>query len=206
MIPLQIALLGPVEWVGYCRSRILWKTRAGFFWKPPTWFLSELISQRIALGSQSWIHYKQPDPKPIERNGKNYWPWQASCQAETKARLQRRLPLVLQSASQTASLWAQPFPFAPARADLPNAQALILTLLRLVETWRNFFKVSIDTANGKSEWSQTSGFVFRAKIWKREAMPQSWWTAGPGDLRSLDYSSLVFPRLLFICCGIRYCR
>lgn len=38
-----------------------------------------------------------------------------------------------------------------AEADLLNAWALIHTLFRLIETWRNFCRVSIDTINGKSE-------------------------------------------------------
>ena len=156
-----------------------------------------MISWSITLGSQRWIHYKQPNPKPMEDNGKNYWLWQVLCQAKTKAQLWRRLSLVLQSASQTVSVWAQHI--APGWGWFTERSGSDPHLIQAHGTWRNFFKVSVDATNGKSEWSQTLGY-FWTEIWKTEMIHQS------ARLPDSDYSLLVFPSLLFICCGIRYCR
>lgn len=65
-----------------------------------------------------------------------------------------------------------PFILRRTQADLLTAQAPILTLFRLMETWRNFFKVSVDATNGKSEWSQTLGF-FWTEIRKRDTILHS---------------------------------
>lgn len=44
-----------------------------------------------------------------------------------------------------------PFILHQVEADLLNTQALVRSLFRLMETCRNFFKVSVDATNGKSE-------------------------------------------------------
>lgn len=131
-----------------------------------------MISWSIALGSQSWIHYKQPNPKPMEEmeritgtgkscvrpkqklDSRGDFPW--SCKVPARLYPSEHCPFILH--------WA--------KADLLNTEAPILTLFRLMETWRNFFKVSVDATNGRSEWSQTLGF-FWTEIWKTEMILQS---------------------------------
>lgn len=85
------------------------------------------IMERITGSGKSCI---RPEQK-LDSGGD--FPW--SCRAPARLYPSEHSPSILHQAE----------------ADLLNAQPLIFTLFRLMETWRNFFKVSVDATNGKSE-------------------------------------------------------